>query len=125
MVSGRPISTGSRSSISGSARKIASQRPVGLRLHGVAEGRRVGRAAVVFQNVGLARRDHEADPRGAAEDQPLHQVIADGARTAHLAVVAVADGQQFFGKRERLDAAAFARCWNNAPHVQTSSVADA
>src|SRR3712207_8995797 len=46
----------------------------------------------------------------------FRSVFADGAGALRAVVEPAADGQQFLGKREGLDARAAAGCRNDAPH---------
>ena len=74
------------------------------------------RAAVVLQDVGLPRRDDEAQPVGAGAHHPLDEVLADRPRPFDPALVdAAADGQQLLAERQRLDARAVARGGDDAP----------
>ena len=50
------------------------------------------------------------------QDHALDEVLADRARPLGVAVAPAADRQQFLRKRQRLDAAAGACGWNDAPH---------
>jgi hypothetical protein len=88
----------------------------GTRLDDIGEfGVAIG-AAVVFEDVGFSRGDDEADFGGASDEETFDEVFTDSARTFGVAIEAAADGEEFFGEGERLDAAACACCWNDAPH---------
>src|ERR1041385_4209758 len=75
-------------------------------LHRVAERRWSNLTAEVFEDVRLARRDYETNLGRAALDHPFDQVFADRTRAFIPILDAAAHGQQLFGKREWLNAAA-------------------
>lgn len=93
--------------------------PVRLLLHRVAERGLPDAAAKVRHDVRLARRDHEADARGAGDEHAVEQILGDRAGPLRRAVEARADRQQLLAECERLDPASDAGGWNDSPHAIT------
>src|SRR4030081_173956 len=62
--------------------------------------------AEIFEDVGFARRNHEAYLVGAAQDQTLDQILRDRARALAPLLRPAADRQQFFRKCQWLNSAA-------------------
>src|SRR5215207_4161246 len=91
-----------------------------LLLHHVGDVRAAVGAAIIFEDVGLSRRDDEADLVGSSPQHALHEVLADGAGPLDAAVEAAADGQELLREGERLDSASPSGGWNDAPHGQAS-----
>lgn len=88
----------------------------GLRLHHVGELGAVVMVADIFEKVGFAGQDDEADLVGPAQDQALHEILGDRVRTRVAVIAAAADGGRLFRKGERLDAAA-AGAAGTSPHM--------